>query len=152
MDVIISIGYRVKSLRGTQFRQWASSRLKDYLIQGYSINKKRLEQTNQEIQILRSGIQILGRAIEEQSQGQGLEWLNKFAKGLTLLDDYDHERLDIKGLSIKTANYPTRAEYQSLINQMKDEFKSDVFGFEKDQRFKTAFESSQNRLTVFNNY
>ena len=53
-----------KSLRGTQFRQWASNRLKDYLIKGYAINKKRLQQTNQEIKILRSGIQIIGRAID----------------------------------------------------------------------------------------
>ncbi len=138
LDVIISVGYRVKSIRGTQFRQWASRRLKDYLIQGYSINKKRLEQTNQEIQVLRSGIQILGRAIEEKAQEQGLEWLTKFTKGLTLLDDYDHERLDTKGLSLVKANYPTNGEYQTLINQMKQEFKSDVFGLEKDHSFESA--------------
>lgn len=138
LDVIISVGYRVKSIRGTQFRQWASRRLKDYLIQGYSINKKRLEQTNQEIQVLRSGIQILGRAIEEKAQEQGLEWLTKFTKGLTLLDDYDHERLDTKGLSLEKANYPTNEEYQTLIFQMKQEFKSDVFGLEMDHSFESA--------------
>tara|TARA_R110000868_G_scaffold72018_6_gene210216 strand:+ start:279 stop:929 length:651 start_codon:yes stop_codon:yes gene_type:complete len=116
LDVIISVGYRVKSIRGTQFRQWASSRLKDYLIQGYSINKKRLEQKNQEIKVLKSGLQILGRAIEETAEAEGLEWLNKFTKGLTLLDDYDHERLDTDGLSLKPAIYPSKEEYQSLIN------------------------------------
>ena len=68
LDVIISVGYRVKSVRGTQFRQWASQRLKDYLVLGYSINQKRLEQTSQELQILRSGIRILGRAIEDKAQ------------------------------------------------------------------------------------
>ena len=64
LDVIISIGYRVKSQRGTQFRQWATKHLKDYLVQGYAINKKRLEQTQQEVRFLKSGIQILSREIE----------------------------------------------------------------------------------------
>lgn len=138
LDVIISVGYRVKSKRGTQFRQWASQRLKEYLIQGYSINQKRLKQTSQEIQVLKSGIQILGRAIEEKAQEKGLEWLAQFAKGLTLLDDYDHERLDSNGLTKRAVNYPTRKEYQSLIDQMKKEFNSDVFGLEKDQGFESA--------------
>jgi hypothetical protein len=138
LDVIISVGYRVKSIRGTQFRQWASNRLKDYLIRGYSINEKRLEQKNQELKVLKSGLQILGRAIEETAQEEGIEWLTKFAKGLTLLDDYDHERLDSKGLSIKPAKYPSKEDYQSLINQMKLEFESDVFGLEKDQSFESA--------------
>lgn len=138
LDVIISVGYRVKSLRGTQFRQWASQRLKDYLIQGYSINHKRLEQTNQEIQLLRSGIQILGRAIENKAHEEGLEWLSQFSMGLTLLDDYDHERLDSKGLSKGKVKYPAKESYQQLINQMKSEFRSDVFGLEKDKGFESA--------------
>jgi prophage maintenance system killer protein len=138
LDVIISVGYRVKSLRGTQFRQWASKRLKDYLIKGYAVNKKRLEQTNQEIQILKSGIQILGRAIEEKAQEKGLEWLNQFTKGLTLLDDYDHERLDSKGLSKGSVIYPNIESYKQLVNQMKSEFQSDVFGVEKDKGFESA--------------
>lgn len=138
LDIIISVGYRVKSIRGTQFRQWASNRLKDYLIQGYSINEKRLEQKNQEIKVLKSGLQILSRVIEETAQEEGLQWLTKFAKGLTLLDDYDHERLDTKGLSLKAAHYPSRGEYQSLINQMKREFESNVFGLEKDESFESA--------------
>ena len=81
LDIIISVGYRVKSVRGTQFRQWSSQRLKDYLIKGYSVNQKRLEQTSQELQVLRSGIRILGRAIEDKSQAQDAEWLSQFEKG-----------------------------------------------------------------------
>lgn len=132
LDVIISVGYRVKSLRGTQFRQWASQRLKDYLIKGYSVNQKRLEQTSQELQILRSGIRILGRAIEDKSQEQGAEWLSQYAKGLRLLDDYDHERLDSKGHTNRETIYPTKEDYQFLITQIKEEFESDVFAVEKD--------------------
>lgn len=87
LDVIISVGYRVKSIQGTQFRQWASQRLKDYLIKGYAINEKRLEQTQQEISILKSSIQIISRAIESKAQEDGFEWLEQFTKGLKLLDD-----------------------------------------------------------------
>jgi hypothetical protein len=56
LDVIISVGYRVKSVRGTQFRQWATQRLKDYLIEGIAINEKRLEEKDKEIQVLHDGI------------------------------------------------------------------------------------------------
>jgi len=138
LDVIISVGYRVRSVRGTQFRQWASQRLKDYLIKGYSVNQKRLEQTSQELQILRSGIRILGRAIEDKSQEQGAEWLNQYAKGLRLLDDYDHERLDSTGLTKRETIYPTKEDYQFLIAQIKEEFKSDVFAVKKDYGFDSA--------------
>lgn len=143
LDVIISVGYRVKSIRGTQFRQWASQRLKEYLIKGYAINKKRLEQTKQEIRFLKSGIQILGRAIEEKADEKGLEWLNQYAKGLALLDDYDHERLDSKGKTKRQAKFPDIEEYKELIDLMKEKFPTSVFGLEKDQ----SFESAINQIT-----
>ena len=138
LDVIISVGYRVKSIRGTQFRQWASQRLKEYLIKGYALNKNRLEQTQQEIRFLKSGIHILGRAIEEKAVERGLEWLHQYAKGLTLLDDYDHERLDSIGITRRKAKYPARKEYQELIDQMKKEFDTSVFGLEMDHGFESA--------------
>ena len=75
LDVIISVGYRVKSIRGTQFRQWATQRLKDFLIKGVAVNQKRLEQLGQEVEVLKSGIRILSRVIEEKSEGLELEWL-----------------------------------------------------------------------------
>jgi hypothetical protein len=62
------VGYRVKSKRGTQFRQWATSRLKEYLVDGYGINLKRLEERNLELQHLKTGITILRRAIAHQAQ------------------------------------------------------------------------------------
>lgn len=67
LDAILSVGYRVNSKRGTQFRQWATKRLKDYLIEGVAINEKRLAQKNKEIQVLHDGIRILSRAIEDQA-------------------------------------------------------------------------------------
>ncbi len=136
LDVIISVGYRVKSQRGTQFRIWANSVLKEYLVKGYTINEKRLAQKEQEVLVLKNGIQILSRAIEEKTADN--EWLSVFAKGLSLLDDYDHEQLDAKGLTRREADYPSLEDYQKLINQMLAEFDSDVFGKEKDKSFESS--------------
>lgn len=115
LDVIISVGYRVKSKQCTQFRIWATKRLKDYLVQGYAVNEKRLAQKQQEVRTLKDGIQILGRAIEQKAEDQNLDWLNHFAKGLELLDDYDHETLDTKGLTKRRANFPNLSDYQEVI-------------------------------------
>lgn len=117
LDVIISVGYRVKSIRGTQFRQWATQRLKDFLIDGIAINEKRLKEKNNEIQILHDGIRILSRAIEEKaSNAEDFTWLHHFNIGLQLLDDYDHESLDKSGKHLNKATYPTLEEYKVLIN------------------------------------
>ena len=105
LDLIISVGYRVNSKRGIEFRQWATQRLKDYLIEGVAINEKRLEQKNKEIQVLHDGIRILSRAIEEKATAEDYAWLNQFSIGLQLLDDYDHEALDAKGIHSKNASY-----------------------------------------------
>lgn len=111
LDVIISVGYRVKSKCGTQFRIWATQRLKDYLTKGYAINEKRLLEKQQEVRHLRTGIQILSRAIEAQSQSPENEILTVFAKGLELLDDYDHETLDTKGNTKQETIFPTYEDY-----------------------------------------
>ena len=136
LDVIISVGYRVNSKQGTQFRIWANRVLKEYLIKGYAINEKRLAQKEQEVQILKNGIQILGRAIEEKAADN--EWLATFTKGLSLLDDYDHEQKKKKGLTTKAAVYPSKDDYQELINEMLDQFDSDVFGRAKDESFESS--------------
>jgi prophage maintenance system killer protein len=136
LDVIISVGYRVNSKQGTQFRIWANRILKEYLEKGYAINEKRIAQKEQEIQILKNGIQILSRAIEEKIEGNS--WLDIFAKGLNLLDDYDHETLDIKGLTIKEPKYPALKDYYELIKEMLSAFDSTVFGKEKDESFQSS--------------
>lgn len=106
LDMIISIGYRVNSVRATQFRQWATQTLKEYLVKGYAINEKRLAQKEQEVHVLKNGIHILSRAIEEKTAEN--EWLTVFANGLSLLDDYDHEQLaemeTVKRLVISVLN------------------------------------------------
>jgi hypothetical protein len=78
LDVIISVGYRVKSVRGTEFRQWATQRLKNYLVEGIVINEKRLYQKNKEIKILHDGIRKLSRAIEEKVvNSDDFPWLQR---------------------------------------------------------------------------
>lgn len=138
LDMIISVGYRVNSTRATQFRIWATQRLKDYMVQGFAINEKRLQQKEMQVQHLKTGIQILSRAIEGKAGEEGHEWLTHYAKGLQLLDDYDHENLDELGRSKQGATYPTKEAYQELIDQMRAEFDSAVFGVEKDKGFESA--------------
>jgi prophage maintenance system killer protein len=138
LDVIISVGYRVKSFRGTQFRQWATQRLKDYLVKGYAINEQRLEQKQQEVLHLKTGIQILSRAIEAQNETKENEILNIFANGLELLDDYDHETLDTKGNTEKETIFPTYDNYLNFIEQMYSDFESDVFAKPKDNSFHSS--------------
>jgi len=139
LDLIISVGYRVKSIRGTQFRQWATQRLKDYLIEGVAINEKRLNQKNKEIKILHDGIRILSRVIEEKlDTNEAYAWLHQFKMGLKLLDDYDHETLDSFGNHTKNVQYPSKSQYMELIDQMRSEFNSTVFGKLKDKSFESA--------------
>ena len=138
LDAIISVGYRVNSKQGTQFRIWATRTLKEYLVKGYVFNEDRLAQKEEEIQILRNGISILGRAMEEKSNHESNEWLKLFSQGLELLDDYDHESLDKKGLTKKEAIFPSIEEYQVLIQQMSTKFDSEVFGKEKDKNFQSS--------------
>lgn len=138
LDVIISVGYRVKSPQGTQFRIWATQRLKDYLVQGYAINEKRLAQKEQEVEYLKTGIRILNRAIEQQATEDDSQMLRIFARGLTLLDDYDHQTLATKGNSVRETFFPTFKEYMELIQTMYSEFASGVFARPKDDSFHSS--------------
>jgi death-on-curing family protein len=147
LDAIISVGYRVNSKRGTQFRQWATKRLKDYLVDGYAINQKRLDERNLELKHLKNGISILHRAIKEQAQtvtdaGNLAGLLEQFSAGLLLLDDYDHETLDVKGKTSRKTIHVSKDRYLTLIDAMRNEFSSDVFGKPKD----TSFDSSINQI------
>jgi len=143
LDVIISVGYRINSKRGTQFRQWATQRLKDYLVQGYAINEKRLKEKQEEVEYLKTGIRILSRAIEQQATAEDSEMLKVFAKGLDLLDDFDHQQLDKKGNTNTIVAYPTKNEYLELIKNMRSDFNSDVFALPKDETFDSSINQIQ---------
>lgn len=101
LDVIISIGYRIKSLRGTQFRIWANKVLKDYLIKGYALNEKRLSQQNEQLKELKESVKILGNVLNyktltnDESAGL-LKIISDYAYALDILDQYNYQKLEIK--------------------------------------------------------
>lgn len=138
LDAILSVGYRINSKRGTQFRQWATQRLKDYLVKGYAINEKRLAEKQQQVEYLKTGIRILSRAITQQVTAEDSQLLQVFAKGLELLDDYDHEQLDTKGKTVRQTVYPDVLSYLDVIAKMKSAFASDVFAKPKDKGFESS--------------
>lgn len=132
LDMIISVGYRVNSKIATQFRQWATGILKQYLVDGYAVNEKRLQEQKSKISQLQNAIKLLNRSIEHQADN--LDDAKKlsalmadFASGLDLLDDYDNKTLDTKGKTIKPAVIIKKEEFLNVIDKMKPEFGSDVF-------------------------
>lgn len=147
LDMIISIGYRVNSKIATNFRKWATNVLKNYLTQGYAINEKLLSDKQEKIQTLQTTVSLLARSLTNQIESlddaqQVAKILDNFAKGLDLLDNFDHKTLDAKGSTQKEAVIIPVKEFLSVINEMKSEFASDVFANPKDD----SFESSVNQI------
>ena len=127
LDVIISVGYRVKSRRGIEFRRWANKVLKDYIIKGYAINDKRLEALQKTVEIQ---AKMLATAIEGDSD-EVLKAVNLYTQALTLLDKYDHQSLE-KPEGNQPIYRITYADCRAMVDRMEDSFKSDVFGVEKE--------------------
>ena len=126
LDMIISVGYRVKSNRGIAFRKWANGVLKDYMLKGYAINEKRLEALNKTIEIQSRMISSL----TETPQDEVYEVVKKYMDALTLLDDYDHQCLS-RPEGNDTVYKLSYKECRALIDSMT--FDSDVFGVEKEK-------------------
>ena len=143
LDAIISVGYRVNSSRATQFRIWATDVLKKYLTQGYALNNKMLKAQNAKIINLQQTISLLSRSIQNQIEtiddAQNVaKILDNFAKGLDLLDNFDHKTLDDKGCTQKPAVKISEKEYLNIIDKMKSEYASDVFANPKDGSFASS--------------
>lgn len=141
LDVIISVGYRVKSQRGTQFRIWANKILKDYIIRGYAINQnakvEQLDELKQTIAIMRN---VLAHKSITQDEAVGLlRVISDYSYGLDTLDRYDYQTLDI---TKTTKSEVFRATYENAIDALtilKDKFGgSDLFAHEKDDSFKST--------------
>lgn len=128
LDVIISVGYRVKSKRGVEFRKWANSVLKQYILQGYAVNNSRISQLGEVIQIMK-------RTENALDSKQVLTVIEKYSEALELLDSYDHQNMTRpKG---NTATYElTYEECREVIANMRFGDESDLFGKEKDDSFK----------------
>ena len=147
LDMIISVGYRVKSKIATQFRKWATQTLRDYITQGYAINEQRLREKESQLETLKKAIELLERGLQNQIENidqarQLTAFLSNFAKGFELLDDYDHQRLDQKGKTKSSESMISTAELLDMIKGLKKDFDSDVFGLPKDE----SFESSVNQI------
>ena len=132
LDAILSVGYRVSSLRGTQFRIWATQVLRDHLVKGYSVNAKRLNE-------LRQSLKLIGEVLERYDvttdQARALlHVVTDYASALDLLDDYDHQRVTIPPLKAGEAKGIDHAEAIIVVGELRRKFGgSDLFGREKDQ-------------------
>lgn len=128
LDMIISVGYRIKSKRGIEFRKWANSVLKKYIIQGYAVNNNRIDQLGEVIRIMR-------RTENSLDSRQVLSVIEKYSEALNLLDSYDHQNMARPAGS--TATYSlTYEECREVISNMKYGNESELFGKEKDDSFR----------------
>jgi len=128
LDMILSVGYRVNSKRGIAFRRWANSVLKQYVIEGYAINEKRLQALEKTVEIQ---IKMLADALDVE-EADILKAVNQYTEALTLLDQYDHQVVPRP-----EGNAPvyriTYEECKSMVNAMRGSFQTDVFGVEKEK-------------------
>ena len=131
LDVIISVGYRVKSKQGIAFRKWANKILKDYMLKGYAINEQRLNYLEKKVQVL----DIVTRSIDnikDTDLKQVIKVISNYTKGLDLLDDYDHRTLK-KVQGTKSDEKITYKECINIINTLKFHEQSDIFALERNQ-------------------
>ena len=135
LDVIISVGYRVKSKKGVEFRKWANKILKDYMIKGYAINNKRLEYLEKTVKL----IDIANRLDERLESGDAkeiLQIIGSYSKALDLLDDYDHK--DITKPKGKENNKKiTYDDCKDIIKKLRFNEESDLFAIERDNGLKS---------------
>lgn len=146
LDVILSVGYRVNSKRGTQFRIWATQILKDHLIKGYTVNERRLREQNARLLELQKTVDLMGRIIERHELAQDeatglLKVISDYAYALTLLDQYDHQQLEIRNTTGKVRFIMTYEAARKGVNQLGQQFRTSkqsvgLFGLEKDKSFK----------------
>ena len=147
LDAVISVGYRVNSRKGTQFRIWVTQRLKEYLVQGYALNQQRLESQREKLAELRQAIALSSRLIHDKplstAESQGiLAILEKYSLALAVLDDYDHQRLQVLGT--RAAAHP-RIGCDEAMGQIlrwrEQEGLGSLFGNEKDASFKSSLDT-----------
>lgn len=128
LDAIISIGYRVKSKRGIEFRRWANCVLKEYIIRGYAVNHNRMNQLNEVIRVMK-------RAENSLDTKQVLTVVERYSQALELLDAYDHQNME-RPKGNKATYILTYEECRKVIDNMKFGDSSSLFGNEKDESFK----------------
>ena len=142
LDVVISVGYRVKSQRGTQFRIWANKVLKDYLVKGYAVNKALTEQRYSELKQL---VAVLGRTVKSQEALTSkdaldlIEVVSNYTYALDILDRYDYQQLSIEQTTSEEKFHATYERAMNVIRELKAKFGgSKWFANEKDDSFKSS--------------
>ncbi|UYZ64595.1 virulence protein RhuM/Fic/DOC family protein [Hymenobacter weizhouensis] len=144
LDVIISVGYRVNSKKGTQFRQWATQVLRQYLVQGYALNEKRLREDARQLADLKRLLQLQGEIADHQELTPAqttalLRVLSDYARALDVLDQYDHQRLRISATSPDTPFELTYEAAMQAVDSLREQFGGSVlFGREKDDSFQSS--------------
>lgn len=144
LDAIISIGYRVNSKRGIQFRIWANQVIKDYLIKGFSLNERRLNSQNEQLKSLKESVLILTKIVNQKKlspdESEGLlKIIMDYAYALDLLDQYDYQTLKISDTSDKELYRITYQEAVNHINRLRSIYgNGPFFGKEKDSSFKSS--------------
>ena len=128
LDMIISVGYRVKSRRGVEFRRWANNVLKQYILRGYAVNNNRIIQLGEVIPVMK-------RTQDALDSGQVLSVIEKYSTALDLLDAYDHQNME-RPKGNEAAYILTYEECKEIISSMRFGNESDIFGKEKDDSFK----------------
>ena len=141
LDVIISVGYRVKSHRGTQFRMWANKVLKEYLIKGYAINNnvqvEQLEELKRTIAVMRNV--VLAKRVSKSEALGLLRVISDFAYGLDTLDRYDYQQLEVSDTTTKETFRATYSSAKEALQTLKEKFGvSELFGREKDESFRST--------------
>ena len=137
LDVIISIGYRVNSKVGTHFRQWATQRLKDYLIKGYTVNQERLSQLQQSFQLIREA--ALSEDFSKSQVKEIIDVLADYALGLDILDGYDKQNLEMGMVQPNSIFQISYQEAKVAIEELRIKFGGSLlFGNEKDDSFKSS--------------
>ncbi len=142
LDVIISVGYRVKSQQGTRFRQWATQVLRNHIVKGYTLNEQRFREQAEKLAEMQRSVELLARTLANQElvseTGKDvLRVITDYAYALNLLDRYDHGTLAIEGTTPKALHFLDYEEAIGIVGSMKGEFDG-LFGIEKDQGFKSA--------------
>lgn len=143
LDMVISVGYRVNSKSATHFRIWATDVLRKHLVNGYTINEKRLKSAEHKYKELQKSLQLLSNviALEEISdETKGLiQVITEYSRALDILDDYDHNRLPVPKGTVLLKYTFVYEEARFIIEEMKKKFKgSSLFGQEKDKSFKSS--------------
>ena len=144
LDAIIAVGYRVNSRKATKFRIWATNTLHNYIVDGYAVNENQIKQERNKL----AALQTLANSLAENIKTNKLNTLNDikkaalflqdFANGLTLLDDFDRGTLDTKGETVRPAVKLSEEDFFQIIEEMKIRFESDIFAVPKDSGFSGA--------------